>query len=236
MSVVALCDAALGYGDVPLLRGVNVAIESGEIVAVVGPNGAGKTTLLKTLLGLLPLQSGRLSYDEDIRRSPLGYVPQRDALDPIYPLSAHDVVLMGMYSQLPLWRGPNRSDFAFANDCLEEVGLLECAARLFSELSGGQKQRVLIARALATRSKVIFLDEPTAGTDPGAEASIVRLLLALNKLKRYTIVLVSHHLGIVRSLIPTVCVVHNGVAAKGPSSELLDERSVFSMFGEVGHA
>src|SRR5205823_1561032 len=138
-------------------------IERGDFTVLVGPNGAGKTTLLRGLLGLIPVLAGRIDYHFDRLASPPGYVPQRDSLDPIFPLSVFEVVLMGTYAKLSPLRRVRQRHRQLAARCLEQVGLAPLAKRQFWELSGGQKQRVLIARALAAEPEVLFLDEPTAG-------------------------------------------------------------------------
>jgi ABC-type Mn2+/Zn2+ transport system ATPase subunit len=180
-ALVELRDASLGYAGVPVLEHVSLEIERGEFTALVGPNGAGKTTLLRGLLGLIPVLAGRIEYHFERTANPPGYVPQRDTLDPIFPLSAFEVVLMGTYAKLPPLRPVGRRHRRLAVECLENVGLGDLGKRQFWELSGGQKQRVLIARALAAEPEVLFLDEPTAGVDHQAEVSIIELIGRLNR-------------------------------------------------------
>src|SRR5438132_3372688 len=100
-SLVALRDVSLGYENRAILEHVDLTIEKGEFVALLGPNGAGKTTLLRGIVGLIPVLAGNMDYRFDRAASPLGYVPQRDALDPTFPLTVREVVLMGTYARLP---------------------------------------------------------------------------------------------------------------------------------------
>jgi len=212
--LVTLRDVSLGYDGTLILERVSLAIERGEFLALLGPNGAGKTTLLRGILGLIPALAGRIQFGFDRRVSPPGYVPQRDALDPIFPLSVFEVVLMGTYAKLPpLWPA-GRPLRRLAAQCLEHVGLGDSAGRPFWSLSGGQKQRVLIARALAVQPEILLLDEPTAGVDVEAEAAIIRLLTALNRERGLTVVLVTHHLGRVRSALGSAVWVDEGRAVK----------------------
>src|SRR5205823_6406048 len=169
-----------------------LAIERGEFLALLGPNGAGKTTLLRGLVGLIPVLAGELTYGLDRRASPPGYVPQRDTLDPIFPLSAFEVVVMGTYARLPPLRPVGGRERRLAAECLAQVGLAALAPHPFWSLSGGQKQRVLIARALAAEPELLLLDEPTAGVDPGASAAIMETITRLNRERRLTVVLVTH--------------------------------------------
>jgi ABC-type Mn2+/Zn2+ transport system ATPase subunit len=196
-AVFALQDASFGYGAAPVLERVSLVIERGDFVALLGPNGAGKTTLLRGLLGLLEPQGGRVERGTALAAP--GYVPQRDALDPIFPLTAGEVVLMGTYARLSPVRPVGRTEHERARLCLERVGLGSAAGKPFWALSGGQKQRVLIARALAGDPQVLVLDEPTSGVDRATERSIVDLITTLNREHHLTVVLVCHHLGAIRS-------------------------------------
>jgi ABC-type Mn2+/Zn2+ transport system ATPase subunit len=212
--LVELHDVSLGYGGSPVLTEISLAIGHGEFVALTGPNGAGKTTLLRGMLRLIPVLAGRIDYRFDARAHPPGYVPQRDTLDPIFPLTAFEVVLMGTYAKLPpLWPVGRRAR-RVASECLEHVGLSTAAGRPYWELSGGQKQRVLIARALAAEPTILFLDEPTAGVDSRAELAITELLAQLNRERNMTVVLVSHHVGRIAAALDALIEVDDGVAVK----------------------
>jgi ABC-type Mn2+/Zn2+ transport system ATPase subunit len=220
-ALITLRDVSLGYDGVPVLEHVSFAVERGEFAALLGPNGSGKTTVLRGMLGLIPVLAGRIEWSLDRSAHPPGYVPQKEALDPIFPLTAFEVVLMGTYTGLPpLWPvGRRRRRRAAA--CLGQVGLGELADNPFWALSGGQKQRVLIARALAMDPDVLLLDEPTAGIDPGAEAAIMDVIARLNRDRGLTVVLVSHHLRLLHGLAGAVIWVEDGVVTKGPAADML---------------
>ena len=219
-AMVVLRDVSLGYGGTPVLTHVSLAIERGEFAALVGPNGAGKTTLLRGMLGLIPVLAGRIDYGFDRAASPPGYVPQRDTLDPIFPITAFEVVLMGTYARLPpLWPVGRRARRLAAN-CLEYVNLASASGRPYWELAGGQKQRVLIARALAVEPEILYLDEPTAGVDSEAELAITELLARLNRENGMTVVLVSHHVGRIASVLHSRIEVDDGIAFKQPAHSL----------------
>ncbi len=187
--LVRLSGAALGYGR-PLLEGVDLAIPPGEFLAVVGPNGGGKTTLLRTLLGSLPPLAG---VREGRPALQVGYVPQREAVDPLWPLTAGDVVLMGRVRRAGPGRRLGQADGEKSRLALQRVGLPELWGRSFRTLSGGQRQRVLIARALAAEPDLLALDEPTSGMDPAAELSAMDLLRDLHR-GGLAVVMVSHRL------------------------------------------
>ena len=235
-TLIDLEGVSLGYDGAPILTAVSLGIQRGEFLALVGPNGAGKTTLLRGILGLVPVLAGRIDYNFDRSTSPPGYVPQRDTLDPIFPLSAFEVVLMGTYARLPPLRFAGRRQRQLAAGCLEEVGLAALAKRQFWELSGGQKQRVLIARALAAEPEVLFLDEPTAGVDHEAEASIIALIGRLNRERALTAVLVSHHLGHIESLVHSVVWVDDGQASKRSIDAVRAEEGLAGLFRARGRS
>jgi ABC-type Mn2+/Zn2+ transport system ATPase subunit len=232
-TLLTLHDVSLGYDGRIVLERLSFALACGECLALVGPNGAGKTTLLRGMLGLIPVLAGRIEYGFDRSTGPLGYVPQRESLDPIFPLTVFEVVLMGTYARLVLLQPVGRRQRQLAADCLERVGLADLANRPFWALSGGQKQRVLIARALAVEPHILLLDEPTAGVDPGAATAIIDLIARLNHDQGLTVVLVSHHLRLVRSLVRSVLWVEDGGASKGTTEVMLAPERIVDVFGPL---
>ncbi|MCK6425585.1 MAG: ABC transporter ATP-binding protein [Burkholderiaceae bacterium] len=172
-------------GRAPLGQAVHLALHPGALLCLLGPNGAGKTTLLRTLLGLLPARAGRIWLDgrplaalRPVERARLlAYVPQ--AAGALLPLPVEDVVLMGRTAHLRPLRDPAPADRRAAAAALERLQIGPLAGRRFDELSGGERQLVLLARALAQQARVLLLDEPCAGLDPGHQ---VRLLQALRDL------------------------------------------------------
>ena len=232
-ALVTLRDVSLGYDGRPVLERLSLTIERGEFLALLGPNGAGKTTLLRGLLGLIPVLAGQIEYGFDRLANPPGYVPQRDALDPIFPLTVLEVVLMGTYARLAPLHPVGRRQRQIALTCLDQIGLAHLANRPFWPLSGGQKQRVLIARALAVEPEILLLDEPTSGVDPGATSAIMDLIARLNYDRSLTVVLVSHHLRLVRSLVRSVIWVEEDRATKGLTERMLAPERIADIFGTL---
>ncbi len=221
--IISCRDLSFGYGGQPLLTKVNITIPAGDFVCVVGPNGSGKTTLLKLALGLLQPTSGRITVlgkSPKRSRGDIGYVPQHPRLDPLFPVSALDVTLMGRLGRAPALFGWRRQDKDRARQALDEVGMSDRADQHYAALSGGQKQRVLIARALVGDPELLLLDEPTAGLDAHVEEGFYRLLEELNQ--RLTIVLVSHDLGFVSGFVKSVVCVGREVLVH-PTSEITGE-------------
>jgi ABC-type Mn2+/Zn2+ transport system ATPase subunit len=190
-ALVALRGARVGYGGHSILEGVDLAVAPGDFLAVVGPNGGGKTTVLLSLLGALPLVGGALERGRELR---VGYVPQREHVDTIWPLTAGEVALMGRIPGVGPWRRLGDEDRDAVREAMTRVGIAHLLDRAYGELSGGQRQRTLIARALAAKPALLALDEPTNGMDPAAELATMDLLRELHGGGELAIVMVSHRL------------------------------------------
>ncbi len=220
--------ASLGYGRYPVLSGVNLSIEPGAFVGILGPNGAGKSTWLKALLGLIPCQKGHVACREDLR---FGYVPQKERLDPIYPLSAQDVAGMGTYRRFRFWPWKGRKDRReLVGHCLNACGASLLSHRPYSDLSGGQKQRVLLARALVTQPEVLALDEPLAGIDITTQKSLLRLLKQFKDEGKLTILMVSHRVQAERGLFSHIIWCDEGQAVMGPAEDMLAKAQIGDIF------
>jgi ABC-type Mn2+/Zn2+ transport system ATPase subunit len=220
--VLSLEHVAVGYGRRVVLPDVNLSLARGSFTGLLGANGSGKSTLLKAVLGIIPSLGGRIVLNPVAGRPPvLGYMPQRESLDPIYPLSSLEVVLMGVCGRVKPGFRIGSGERECAHQCLSETGADQLSRKLFSELSGGQKQRVLMARALATRPDILLLDEPTAGIDAAATKAIMELLEKIHDAGRQTIVMVSHDLSTVREHAKGVIWLHDGRVLHGAVSELL---------------
>ncbi len=212
---------AAGYGRSVIVEGVSFGLTPGSFTGLLGSNGAGKSTLLKTLLGIIPALSGKISWQTTDGQEPVvGYVPQRDSLDPIYLFSGREVAEMGVCARVPAGSRVPQKEKERVNECLRKVDALEFSEQRFAHLSGGQKQRILIARALATNPDFLVLDEPTAGVDAAASRAIVELLRRLHQ-GGLTILMVNHDLPVVRELAQQVIWLANGQAEFGPVSAML---------------
>jgi ABC-type Mn2+/Zn2+ transport system ATPase subunit len=212
---------SLGYGRRTVLADVDLSIEAGGYVGVVGPNGAGKSTLLLGLLGALPPKSGTRRVRPGLS---IGYVPQQDVLDPIFPLSVQDVVAMGFD-----FAGRPREPKA-VGDMLARTGLAGLAARRYRELSGGQKQRALLARALVVGPDILVLDEPTNGLDLPSEQAIMRIVGELHA-QGTTIVLVTHVLNLVARYAQVLALVSDLHVTVGPAQELMTGARLTAAYG-----
>jgi ABC-type Mn2+/Zn2+ transport system ATPase subunit len=222
--------AAFGYEGRPVVAGVDLTVGPGHFLGIVGPNGAGKTTLFRGILGLIAPISGRVER----ATSAIGYVPQREGLDALFPLRVDEVVHMGAYGRLAGLRRLHASERALARSALERVGMEDHAHAAFAALSGGQRQRVLIARALMARPSLLLLDEPTSGVDRAARTVILQLLRDLNTKDGLTILLVSHELTMLREAVQEVLWVAEGRVQRRPAAELLRPENLDQLFAALG--
>jgi len=212
-----------------VLDDLSFELRRGEILGLVGPNGGGKTTLLRTALGVLSPARGRVViHDPDLT---FGYVPQRETLDTIWPLTVLEVVLMATYPRVGLLRRPGGEDRRRALDALDIVGAGELADRPYADLSGGQAQRVLLARALAVGPDVLALDEPTFGMDLSASTAILGLVERLHRERGLTVVLASHLLDDVANLVERMAFVVDGSFRIGPVEEMLTGPALSDLYG-----
>jgi zinc transport system ATP-binding protein len=214
---VVLTDGAVAIGGRPVLRGIDLTVESGAFVALMGANGSGKSTLVRALTGLLPLTAGSLELFgtpmddfQDWRR--IGFVPQRVGAATGVPASVWEVVASGRLTRRRLLRPLSKGDRAVIDEAIAVVGLTDKARDGVSQLSGGQQQRTLIARALAGEPELFFLDEPTAGVDLPNQLTLATSLARLKE-RGATIVLVAHELGPLAGLVDRSVVMRDGRVA-----------------------
>jgi zinc transport system ATP-binding protein len=220
VSVVDVRGVEVGYDERPVLRGVNLTVSPGEVVAILGANGSGKSTLIRAILGLVPLTAGTVSLFGSNRRGlrwrvrrqqwrRIGYVPQRLGAGSGVPATVAEVVASGRLARRGLLRPVRGQDRAAIDAALAAVGLADRIHDPVSALSGGQQQRTLIARALAAQPELLILDEPTAGVDAASQAafaSALRTFVAGGG----TVLLVAHELGPLKYLVSRAVVVHDG--------------------------
>lgn len=214
--------------DQQILFDINLDIAAGDVVALLGGNGSGKTTLLRTLLGLVPHQAGTIElFGRPLARfhdwTRIGYVPQRGRLN-VPNATVDEVVLLGRLSQRKPFGLPRAADRNATARALARVGLEGQGSRPMAHLSGGQQQRALIARALASDSDLLVLDEPMAALDVRTQTSLARLLADLHS-DGLTILTVLHELGAMEPLLERSVVlqlgrvIHDGRLSSGPAQD-----------------
>jgi ABC-type Mn2+/Zn2+ transport system ATPase subunit len=230
-ALISFQDVALGYDGVSILEGLVLDVHRGDFIALVGPNGCGKSTILKGMAGILEPLRGSIRRGVGERPVRFGYVPQRETIEMVFPLTVFEVALMGTYGRVGPGRLVTHADRELVRACLADVGLTDLQRKPFPALSGGQRQRVLIARALAAEPDILLLDEPLSGIDLRAAQVIMDLIERLHRDHGLTTVMVSHHLKVLREheMVREVVWVHEGKLLRGPAATMLAPDMVFRM-------
>lgn len=219
------------------LEDVSFVLGRGEFLGIIGPNGSGKTTLLRTVLGLVKPVAGRVfvlgAGDRGLARvrPRIGYVPQRRPIDPRFPISVFEAVLMGCYGSLGLLRFPSGEDQQRAMTALTEVGLENLGRHVAGHLSGGQQQRLLLARALVQEPEIMLLDEPTAGVDVAARRQIVELVRQVHQSRGLTTLYVTHDVNEVIHCLDKVMFLNRTLRAFGPCREVINAEMLADLYG-----
>ncbi|WP_240632307.1 MULTISPECIES: metal ABC transporter ATP-binding protein [unclassified Cryobacterium] len=227
--------ASFAYAQTPALTGIDFDLHPGEAVALIGPNGSGKSTLLKGILGLIHRTEGTVEVlgHATAPAGTVGYVPQTDELDPEFPVSLEQVVMMGRYRELGWLRLPGRKDRKAVAAALETVGLDHLATTRFGELSGGQQQRGLLARAVAAGPRLLLLDEPFNGLDQSNREALVGTVERL-KAEGVAVLVSTHDLELARAVCERVLLLNGNQVAFGPRESVLTLDNVQRTFHEVG--
>jgi zinc transport system ATP-binding protein len=223
---VSLRGVSFGYpGGPPVLRDVDLEIESGEFVTIAGPNGGGKTTLLRIILGLERPTTGRALLFGELAeafraRSRIAYLAQRTQLGIDAPAAVREVVAAGRVPRRGLLRPLGSHDREVIAGAIERVGLSKLAGTPIQRLSGGQQQRAYIAKALAGEPDLLVLDEPTAGVDVDAQETFAAFLGELHSELGVTILYVSHEFGAIERFVERVILVRGGIVFDGSPTDL----------------
>ena len=223
----------VAYDGAPVLEGVRGMVAAGEAVALIGPNGGGKSTLIRAILGLVPVGRGEirvLGRRPAEARPEVGYVPQADTLDPQFPVSVAQVVLMGRYRRIGWLRAPGRADRAAAAAALDHVGLADRSRDRFGTLSGGQRQRVLLARALVAQPRLLLLDEPFNGVDAVSQEALITAL-ARARADGAAVVVSTHDLSIAHLACDQVCLLNRHQYGFGPVEATLTSQRLSETYG-----
>lgn len=221
MNAIEIRNLTVAYGENIALENFNLDIEVGSLMALVGPNGAGKSTLIKTILKFLKQITGEIK----INGKTLAYVPQRNSVDWDFPTTLFDVVEMGCYGRVGLFKRVSKEEKQKVLKAIEQVGMLDFKDRQISELSGGQQQRAFIARALVQEADIYLMDEPFQGVDSTTEKSIVDILKKL-KSEGKTLIVVHHDLQTVPTYFETVTFINKSVIASGKIKEVFTQENI----------
>jgi len=212
------------FAGIPALENVSFTIEKEAIIAVIGPNGSGKTTLLKAILGLVPYEGEIRLFARPVRQvlPQVGYVPQRFAFDPSFPLTVEEFINLTC-------RTPEKLP---VHGALDEVGMGEFKGKLIGELSGGQLQRVLLAHALLHRPRILFLDEATSGIDIEGQGDFYSTIQRLNREHGVTVLMVSHEISMVYKFTDRIICLNRDLVSHGETRSALTAEVLRSLYGE----
>lgn len=223
----------VSYNGAPALIDVSFQVPHGARVAVVGPNGAGKSTLFKTLVGLLPIQKGRiLIHGESLghHKECVAYVPQREEVDWRFPVTVEDVVMMGRFGKLGWMKPPTQKDWDIVHESIRQMGIAGLAKKPIGDLSGGQQQRVFLARAIAQEPHILLMDEPFTGVDISTQEATLNLLDELQS-QQVTIMISTHDLTLAAERFETILLLNRRVIAYGPPQKTLNTEILAEAYG-----
>lgn len=218
MAFITCEKASFAYEGRTVIQELNLRIERGEYLCVIGENGSGKSTLIKGLLGLISPVHGRISYGDGLKRSEIGYLPQRTDVQNDFPASVWEVVSSGCRGHLPFLTADMRRT---ANENMELLGICSIRKNSFMELSGGQQQRVLLARALCATQRLLLLDEPVAGLDPLVTREMYEIISMLHRERGLTVVMISHDISAALAYASRILHMSNGATFLGTPNEYL---------------
>ncbi len=237
-SAVEIRDLSVAIKGKEILKNINFTLEEGKFLGIVGPNGGGKTTLVKIILGLISPTSGSVAVFGSSPETLLhgngvfGYLPQHQNIDPNFPASALDIVLMGRYRKAGFLRWPGKKDREKASECMSMMGIESLTDVQYSQLSGGQQQRVSIARALAGEPRILVLDEPSTGIDVVGQEDFYHLLKGLQKKMNLTILMVSHDIGTVTTYVDEISCLNINLYYHGNPLGALSDKVMTSLYGK----
>lgn len=227
-----------GYGELSVLRGVDLALEPGTLTALIGPNGAGKTTLLHALCGILPAAAGEVTLDgQPLAGRSRRWIARRIALvaqftEPVPGITVEETVALGRYPWMGPLAPPSAADRAAIESALALMELQDLRGRRLETLSGGERQRVFLARALAQTTPVMLLDEPVANLDLRYQQETFARLRELAASRSIAILVAEHQLNLVSAACDRVIVLARGeIVARGEPEEIVTEEMIRTVFG-----
>ncbi|BCR81665.1 ABC transporter ATP-binding protein [Arachnia rubra] len=237
--VLRVTDVEFGYHPgKPVLRDISFEVSPGEVFIILGANGCGKSTLMRTILGECKPTSGRITVGgDDVTSLGVKQLAQRMAMvfqdhSAPFPFTVLDVVKMGRTPHLPPFASPTKKDNVICLEALETVGLKDLAFEPYTQLSGGERQLVLIARALAQRTGVVLMDEPTSHLDYRNATTVISTAHTLAHEQDKAVVMITHLPDQAFYYPSRVALMRNGrFFASGPSEAVLTSENLSKVYG-----
>ncbi|MNI15679.1 High-affinity zinc uptake system ATP-binding protein ZnuC [compost metagenome] len=205
-SVVSMEGISFGYEDKQVIDQLQFQVLERDFVGLIGSNGAGKTTLLKMLVGLLKPTKGQIKlFDQPLGQfkdwERIGYVPQKNAFNPLFPATVREVVRSGLYNKKKVYRRLTKLELQKAEDALHVMRIEDLAERKIGQLSGGQQQRAFLARAIVNNPELLILDEPTVGIDAETQEDFFKMIRHMHQHHHITFIMVSHDMDMMQSYL-----------------------------------
>ena len=223
-------------GETLILDDVSFSVNKNSLIAVVGPNGGGKTTLFNAITGLIPITKGSIEINgQDVTKGNgnIGYVPQNENLNWNFPLTARQVVGLGITKNFPSIPFINKNKNNLIEECLNDVGLYDQIDNRVDEMSGGQKQRVLLAKILAQGANILLLDEAFSGVDIGSQISLIEVLRKLKDSGK-TIMIATHDINNIADRFDEVLCLNRHCCAYGDPLKVFTQDVLSELYGNHG--
>ena len=238
MPIIEIKNASVSYNNSDVLTDISFSVEPADFIGFVGPNGAGKTTLVKSIFGLVPLKTGSIElFGTNAKKftdwGKIGYLPQQSStINPLFPATVEEVILLGMLSQKKLPRKFTKADRTKVDEIADQLKIGGLKKRMLSELSGGLQQKVLLARCLVSKPQLLIFDEPSTALDPDSRESFFQLVKELNKKNGIAVVLVTHDAGFVGKFAEKLLYLDKKLVYFGKFSEFCKSDEMRLFFGE----
>ncbi|NIK77441.1 zinc transport system ATP-binding protein [Paenibacillus castaneae] len=213
--VISLENVSFSFQQQAVISDLSFAVKERDFIGLIGTNGAGKTTLLRMIVGLLKPTSGTIRlFGENVNEfkqwERIGYVPQKNNFNPLFPATVHEVVMSGLYGRNKIFKKISKADYKKSDDALLAMGIFDLKDKRIGQLSGGQQQRVFLARALINNPSLLILDEPTKGIDTETQESFFHMIKHMHQHHNITFLMVSHDLDMIRSYLGEQAADQNG--------------------------
>ncbi|RAP76506.1 metal ABC transporter ATP-binding protein [Paenibacillus montanisoli] len=204
--IIELEEVSFAYEQKPVIENISFSVQERDFVGVIGSNGAGKTTLLRMIVGLLKPTAGAIRlFGEPIQQfkdwNRIGYVPQKNSFNPLFPATVREVVQSGLYNRNKLFKRVSKADAIKCDEALHAMKIEDLAGKRIGQLSGGQQQRAFLARALINNPALLILDEPTVGIDTETQEGFFHLIKHMHQHHNITFLMVSHDMEMIRSYL-----------------------------------